>query len=221
MRKSPQRLGQSNLLPEKGAKVALLTKDGLITGTLANWSDRGAVVETRAEVQAGAQVLLRVQGTDQIWEKKATVLWVNPGQGFGLEFVPDNPAKKRWVAGIMARLRPFLYASTSRTRTDGARSASKHKEKSRPEKRRSRRFQIESPAQVKRLDVASVEPDVTTVTETSNSGALFITDRDYLVGTELQIQCPFPSSSSAKQGGEVVRVEKRSDGRRRVAVVFK
>ena len=201
--------------------MAVLTKNGLITGSLASWSDRGAVVEAGAEVHAGTQVLLRVQGTDKIWEKKATVLWVNTGQGFGLEFEPDNPAKKSWVAGMIARLRPFLYASPSRAQKGGARSAGKRKEKSHTENRRGRRFQIESPAQVKRLNVATVEPDVTTVTETSSSGVLFITDRDYAVGTELQIEYPFPSSSSAKKGGKVVRVEKLSDGRRRVAVVFK
>jgi hypothetical protein len=195
--------------------VAVLTKDRLIIGALASWGDGSAVVEAGAQVQAGSQVLLRVQGTDTIWEKKATVLWVNQGQSFGLEFEPDRSAKKSWAARIFAWLRPYLYASPSRPRKHGAQAAGK-----REEKRRGRRFQIESPAQVKRLDAAFAEPEVTTVTETSNNGALFITDRDYPIGTDLQIEYPFPSQSAAKQGGKVVRVEKLSDGRRCVAVAF-
>lgn len=219
MSKSTPKLRQSN--PAKGAKVALLTKNGLITGSLESWSEDGAVIEANGEVHAGAQVLLRVQGPDKIWEKKATVLWVNKDQGFGLEFEPDNLANKGWAAWMIARMKKLLYASPPRAAKGGARSAISGKGKGRADQRRARRFQIESPAQVVRLDGALVEPEVTTVTETSSSGALFITDRDYPIGTKLQIEYPFPSPSSPKQGGNVVRVEKGSDGRRRVAVAFK
>ena len=52
----------------------------------------------------------------------------------------------------------------------------------------------------------------------SSDGILFTTDREYRVGTELLVRYPFPSSSSPKQKGTVLRVEELPDGRRQVAV---
>jgi hypothetical protein len=49
---------------------------------------------------------------------------------------------------------------------------------------------------------------------------MFITDRDFQVGTRLAVQYPYPHPTSLEQEGDVVRVEILPDGRRRVAVAF-
>jgi hypothetical protein len=62
--------------------------------------------------------------------------------------------------------------------------------------------------------------EVALITDASSTRVLFITDRAYPVGMNLEVRYPYPSSTAPEQTGTVVRVEITSDGRRRVAVAF-
>ena len=240
MNKPVLKLSQSERQPVKGAKAALLTAKGIIAGVLVNWTDGGAVVEARGEVLAGAKVRLRVQGPDRIWEKHATVLWANGGQGFGLEF--DDPAQKNRGSSIIPRIKQFFHSMYPRIANNRPALRSKNRSAERTgnpsanrpsvidiqtvgkrdgsDKRRRRRFRIETSAQITWSDFSVVGPEIATITDASSAGVLFTTNRDYPIGTTLQVTYPYPNSNSPKQEGDVVRVENLPDGRRRVAVAF-
>jgi len=227
MNKPDPKQRQAERLPGKGAKAALLTKNGVITGVIASWSGDGAVVEVSGEGVAGglagSEVRLRAQGPDRIWEKKATVLWVHQDQAVGLEFEPDNPAMK----GLVQRVLDSMRSQTTEARAAVQSSSQSLVEKERlgtrettTDLRRRRRIRIETPAEIMRLDGADAGAEITTITDASSSGVLFTTNRGYSVGTKLLIKYPYPNSSLPRQEGNVVRVERLPDGRRRVAVAF-
>ena len=84
--------------------------------------------------------------------------------------------------------------------------------------RRRRRSRISSSAEIVQWNCVQIKPEIAKLVDASSDGILFTTDREYRVGTELLVRYPFPSSSSPKQKGTVVRVEELPDGRRQVAV---
>lgn len=86
------------------------------------------------------------------------------------------------------------------------------------DKRRRRRRPIPTSVQVFRDCINA--PETAELVDASTDGILFTTDREYRVGMELIARYPFPSATSPKQVGIVVRVEKLPDGHRRVAVRF-
>ena len=86
------------------------------------------------------------------------------------------------------------------------------------DKRRRRRRPIPASVQVVR-DCVNV-PEIAELVNASTDGILFTTDREYRLGMEVFTRYPFPSATSPKQIGVVVRVEELPDGHRRVAVRF-
>jgi hypothetical protein len=192
----------------------LLTKSGIMGGVLTAWSDTGAVVENGDEVLAGERVRLRVQGPDRIWEKTAIVLWVKE-RDVALEFDPNGPAREGSAFGMMIRRLFHSIRKPVRQPVTAKNSAARDKDK-----RRRPRLQVESPAKIIRRDDEAIGPHIATVTNASSAGLMFITDRDYRIGTKLAVGYPYPNSKSLEQEGNVVRVEKLPDGRHRVAVAF-
>lgn len=87
------------------------------------------------------------------------------------------------------------------------------------ELRRSRRRQIRSNAEVIDWHSVQVSPDIARVVDASSDGILLETEREYRLGMELFVRFPYPSASSPKQCGKVVRVEEKS-GLHLVAVRF-
>jgi len=224
---SPEKKGPVERSPAEGAKAALLTKNGIIAGVLASWSETAAVVEASAEGLAGSEVLLRVQGQERIWEKRAIVLWVHNDYGVGLEFEPDSPAKK----GLIQRVLDSMSAATehgqvvrpatqSQLKREGLDNHEPGILETNPSTRRRLRTRIQTPAEVIRVDDREAGADITTITDASSSGILFTTNQAYSVGTRLLVKYPYPNSNFPRQRGKVVRVEKLPDGRRRVAVQF-
>jgi len=91
-------------------------------------------------------------------------------------------------------------------------------DRSKRDLRRRRRSRISSNAQIVQWSRVQVNPDVAAIVDASTAGILFVTSREYQPGEELLVRFPFPSSSSPKQKGRVVRVEELPQGQWRVAV---
>jgi hypothetical protein len=217
----PAKQEPAERLPSWGAKAALLTKKGIITGMLTSWSDTGAIVEANGEGLAGSEVRLRVQGPDRIWEKRATVLWVHKDHGIGLEFELDDTSEE----GLMRRVLDSLTAEKRRTPTPSPvekelANTSVGKTETSTDRRSHRRIRIAATAEVTRTDRGSSGPDITTISDASSSGVVFTTNRSYSIGTKLLVKYPYPSSSLPRQAGNVVRVERLPYGLWRVAVQF-
>ena len=92
-------------------------------------------------------------------------------------------------------------------------------ETTRHELRRSRRRPIRSNAEIVDWHSVQVSPDIAHVVDASSDGILIDTEREYRVGMELLVRFPYPSASSPKQVGKVVRAEEKS-GHHLVAVKF-
>jgi len=217
----PPKQEQAERLPSWGAKAALLTKKGIITGMLTSWSDTGAVVEANGEGLAGSEVRLRVQGPDRIWEKRATVIWVHNDHGIGLEFELDDTSEE----GLMQRFLDSLTAEKRRAPSPspvekGSANTSVAKTETSTDRRSRRRVRIAATAEITRPDGGGSGPDITTISDASSSGVVFTTNRSYSIGTKLLVKYPYPSSSLPRQVGNVVRVERLPYGLWRVAVQF-
>ena len=89
------------------------------------------------------------------------------------------------------------------------------------EQRKRHRFHIKASAQVTRLDSAVADPEIAPLVDASPDGVLFATDREYPVGTRVLVKFPYPSATSPKQTGSVVRVDALPDGSRHVAIAFR
>ena len=85
--------------------------------------------------------------------------------------------------------------------------------------RHSRRRPIRSNAEIVDWHSVQMSPDIAQVVDASSDGILFETEKQYRVGMELLVRFPYPSASSPKQVGKVVRVEEKS-GHHLVAVQF-
>ncbi len=88
------------------------------------------------------------------------------------------------------------------------------------EKRRHRRVTMKANIRVRRKKWAVGGPDIQPVVNAGKEGVLFLTDREYRVGTEVFVAFPYVGHGDIEQEGYVVRVEELSEGRRGVAVAL-
>ncbi|MBI4460159.1 MAG: response regulator [Acidobacteria bacterium] len=90
--------------------------------------------------------------------------------------------------------------------------------------RRDRRISIRTRVRVRRKKFAVGGPDIAPLLDASRKGVLFLTEREYWVGTEVLVAFPYPdpnTSNPLEQEGIVVRVEERKDGLWRIAVALR
>ena len=89
------------------------------------------------------------------------------------------------------------------------------------ERRGSRRFHIKAKGKVRRKKWAAGQPDVLTAANASREGILFISGREYRVGTEVWVAFPYTGrEDDIEQEGFVVRVEELPQGRWGVAIAI-
>ena len=89
-----------------------------------------------------------------------------------------------------------------------------------PEHRRQRRLAMKANLRVRKKRWATGGPEIAPVGNASKDGVFFVTDRQYEVGTEVMVSCPYSGPGDLEQEGRVVRVDARSDGRRGVAIAL-
>ena len=89
-----------------------------------------------------------------------------------------------------------------------------------PEHRRQRRLAMKANLRVRKKRWATGGHEIAPVGNASKDGVFFVTDRQYEVGTEVMVSCPYSGPGDLEQEGRVVRVDARSDGRRGVAIAL-
>ena len=62
--------------------------------------------------------------------------------------------------------------------------------------------------------------EIAEVDNASKEGVYFLTTQQYRVGTEVVVSFPYPEAADVWQGGYVVRVSERGEGRRGVAIAL-
>ncbi len=88
-----------------------------------------------------------------------------------------------------------------------------------PEKRRHERVRTKAHARV-RKESESEDLEIAEVDNASKEGVYFLTTQQYRVGTEVVVSFPYPEAADVWQGGYVVRVSERGEGRRGVAIAL-
>lgn len=89
------------------------------------------------------------------------------------------------------------------------------------ERRRFRRIPTTAKTKIRRKEWERAEPDFPTLCDASRDGVLFVSDREYRVGTQLWVTSHYTGwESDIEQVGFVIRVEKRTDGKWGVAVAL-
>ena len=86
--------------------------------------------------------------------------------------------------------------------------------------RRHRRIVVKAAIQVRKKRWATRGPEITAVSNVSKEGVYFVTNRQYRVGTEVQVSFPYTGPQDIEQEGYVVRVDERRGGRWGVAIAL-
>ncbi len=120
-------------------------------------------------------------------------------------------------------LKPFSSAELRRKLEDVIgdwKAAAPEPEPSGFNRRRHHRVAMKASVRVRKKKWATGGPDIAAIVDVSKEGLYFITSQDYRLGTEVWVAFPYTGANDVEQDGYIVRVEKRAEGKRGIAIAM-